>query len=221
MDDDAAKIGRHINGVPVIAPNEVSETVERLGVSDILLALPSASRQRRHQIIEGLRSLPVHIRTLPGMADLATGRVSISDFLELDLEDLLGRDSVPPNSALLARDLAGKAVLVTGAGGSIGSELCRQILAEHPSKMLLVEHNEFGLYSIHQELEQIVERYVAWAPRHGTRYRCLAASATSGACQTFVERISRTPFTTRRRTSMYRWSSTTRAKGWPTMFWVR
>jgi FlaA1/EpsC-like NDP-sugar epimerase len=156
VDDDAAKIGRHINGVPVLAPNDVSETVERLGVSDILLALPSASRQRRHQIIEGLRSLPVHIRTLPGMADLATGRVSISDFLELDLEDLLGRDPVPPNSALLARDLAGKVVLVTGAGGSIGSELCRQILAEHPSKMLLVEHNEFGLYSIHQELEQAV-----------------------------------------------------------------
>jgi FlaA1/EpsC-like NDP-sugar epimerase len=154
VDDDAAKIGRHINGVPVIAPNDVSETVERLGVSDILLALPSASRQRRHQIIEGLRFLPVHIRTLPGMADLAAGRVSISDFLELDIEDLLGRDPVPPNSALLARDLAGKVVLVTGAGGSIGSELCRQILAEHPAKLLLVEHNEFGLYSIHQELEQ-------------------------------------------------------------------
>jgi FlaA1/EpsC-like NDP-sugar epimerase len=156
VDDDAAKIGRHINGVPVIAPNDVADTVERLGISDILLALPSASRQRRHQIIEGLRAVPVHIRTLPGMADLATGRVSISDFLELDLEDLLGRDPVPPNSALLARDLAGKVVLVTGAGGSIGSELCRQILAEHPSKMLLVEHNEFGLYSIHQELEQAV-----------------------------------------------------------------
>jgi FlaA1/EpsC-like NDP-sugar epimerase len=154
VDDDAAKIGRHINGVPVIAPNDVTETVKRLGVSDILLALPSASRQRRHQIIEGLRSLPVHIRTLPGMADLAAGRVSISDFLELDLEDLLGRDPVPPNSALLARDLAGKVVLVTGAGGSIGSELCRQILAERPSKMLLVEHNEFGLYSVHQELEE-------------------------------------------------------------------
>jgi FlaA1/EpsC-like NDP-sugar epimerase len=153
VDDDAAKIGRHINGVPVFAPNEIAETVERLGVSDILLALPSASRQRRHQIIEGLRSLPVHMRTLPGMADLATGRVSVSDFRELDLEDLLGRDPVPPNSALLARDLEGKVVLVTGAGGSIGSELCRQILAEHPATLLLVEHNEFGLYTIHQELE--------------------------------------------------------------------
>ena len=153
VDDDAAKVGRHINGVPVFSPSAVEQTVGRLGVTDILLALPSASRQRRHQIIEGLRLLPVHIRTLPGMADLASGRVSVSDFRELDLEDLLGRDPVPPNSALLARDLEGKVVLVTGAGGSIGSELCRQILAEHPTKLLLVEHSEFALYGIHQELE--------------------------------------------------------------------
>lgn len=153
IDDDAAKIGRHINGVPVFGPSDVSNTVGRLGVSDILLALPSASRQRRHQIIEGLRTLPVHIRTLPGMADLASGRVAVSDFRELDIEDLLGREPVPPNSALLARDLAGKVVLVTGAGGSIGSELCRQVLAEYPAKLLLVEHNEFGLYTIHQELK--------------------------------------------------------------------
>ncbi len=159
---------------PCIAPNDVAETVERLGVSDILLALPSASRQRRHQIIEGLRSLPVHIRTLPGMADLASGRVSISDFRELDLEDLLGRDPVPPNSALLARDLAGKVVLVTGAGGSIGSELCRQILAEHPAKLLLVEHNEFGLYSIHQELEATRSGAVSRAGRPVAGTRALA-----------------------------------------------
>jgi len=157
VDDDPTKVGRHINGVPVIAPINVAETVERLGVSDILLALPSATRQRRHQIIESLRAVPVHIRTLPGMADLAAGRVSISDFLELDLEDLLGRDPVSPNSALLARDLAGRVVLVTGAGGSIGSELCRQILAERPSMMLLVDHNEFGLYAIHQELNDAAD----------------------------------------------------------------
>ncbi len=156
IDDDPAKIGRHINGVPVFAPDDIAGTVERHDVSDILLALPSASRQRRHRIIEELRSVPVHIRTLPGMADLASGRVSISDFRELDVEDLLGRDPVPPNSVLLARDLAGKVVLVTGAAGSIGAELCRQILAEQPSKLLLIDHNEFGLYSIHQELQAIL-----------------------------------------------------------------
>lgn len=153
LDDDVSKVGRNINGVPVFSPSDIEQTVERLGVTDILLALPSASQRRRHQIIEELRSVPVHIRTLPGMSDLASGRVAISDFLELDVEDLLGRDPVPPNSALLARDLASKVVLITGAGGSIGSELCRQIVRERPTQLVLVEHNEFGLYSIHQELQ--------------------------------------------------------------------
>jgi FlaA1/EpsC-like NDP-sugar epimerase len=129
--------------------------VDRLEVSDILLALPSVSTQRRREVIASLRSLPVHVRTLPGMADLASGRVSLSDFRELDLEDLLGREPVQPNHALLARDLAGKVVLVTGAGGSIGSELCRQIVSEHPTKLVLVDHNEFGLYEIQQELEAL------------------------------------------------------------------
>ncbi len=153
VDDDAAKVGRSINGVPVFAPPEVPGLVARLGVTDILLALPSSSRERRNRIIDSLRSVPVHIRTLPGLADLATGRVTVQDFKELDIEDLLGRDTVPPNTDLLARNLADKVVLVTGAGGSIGSELCRQILAEHPRQLLLLDHNEFGLYSIHQELQ--------------------------------------------------------------------
>lgn len=152
VDDDAAKVGRSINGVPVFAATAVPDVVARLGVTDILLALPSASRDRRNRIIESLRSVPVHIRTLPGLADLATGRVTVQDFKELDIEDLLGRDPVPPNTELLARNLTGKVVLVTGAGGSIGSELCRQILAEKPRQLLLLDHNEFGLYSIHQEL---------------------------------------------------------------------
>lgn len=153
VDDDAAKVGRSINGVPVFAPPDVPGLVARLGVTDILLALPSSSRERRNRIIDSLRSVPVHIRTLPGLADLATGRVTVQDFKELDIEDLLGRDTVPPNTDLLARNLADKVVLVTGAGGSIGSELCRQILAEHPRQLLLLDHNEFGLYSIHQELQ--------------------------------------------------------------------
>lgn len=152
VDDDEAKVGRSINGVPIFAAAEVPTVVPRLGVTDILLALPSASRERRNRIIETLRTLPVHIRTLPGWADLATGRVTVQDFRELDIEDLLGRDPVPPNTALLARNLADKVVLVTGAGGSIGSELCRQILQEKPRQLLLLDHNEFGLYSIHQEL---------------------------------------------------------------------
>lgn len=157
VDEDAAKIGRSVNGLRVYAPAEVPTVVARQGVTDILLALPSVSRQRRNSIIEDLRSLPVHIRTLPGLGDLASGRVTVQDFKELDIEDLLGRDSVIPDVQLLARDLEGKVVLVTGAGGSIGSELCRQILLQQPSQLLLLDHNEFGLYSIHQELHGLCQ----------------------------------------------------------------
>lgn len=154
-DDDASKTGRSINGVQVHAGSEVPALVDKLGITDVLLALPSVSRERRNRIIENLRHLPVHIRTLPGMADLASGRVTVQDFRELDIEDLLGRDPVPPDAELLARDLAHKTVLVTGAGGSIGSELCRQILRQQPSCLLMLDHSEHALYNIHQELAQL------------------------------------------------------------------
>ena len=152
VDDDSGKVGRSINGIRVFSQQDVAGLVANEDVTDILLALPSASRERRNSIIESMRSLPVHIRTLPGLADLASGRVTVQDFKELDIEDLLGRDPVAPLAGLLARDLVGKVVLVSGAGGSIGSELCRQILAERPRQLLLLDHSEFGLYSIHQEL---------------------------------------------------------------------
>ncbi|NQW81665.1 MAG: polysaccharide biosynthesis protein [Polaromonas sp.] len=155
IDDDAHKVGRSVNGVQVYAQAEAAALVETMAVTDILLAVPSATRGRRKAIIEALRALPVHIRTLPALGDLASGRVTVQDFKDLDIEDLLGRDPVPPNTELLARKLAGKVVLVSGAGGSIGSELCRQILAEKPRQLLLLDHNEFGLYSIHQELQAL------------------------------------------------------------------
>ena len=172
VDDDATKIGRHINGVPVFGPNDVAETVERLAVSDILLALPSATRQRRirsSRVCAPCRSIYARCR---GWPTSHRGEWRFLIFANWIWRILLGRDPVPPNSALLARDLAGKVVLVTGAGGSIGSELCRQILAEHPAKLLLVEHNEFGLYAIHQELEATPSsEFVArsMAVRRGTR----------------------------------------------------
>ena len=153
IDDDTSKIGRTINGLDIIGSEDVPDAVERMGVTDILLAVPSMGRARRNAIITKLRELPVHVRTLPGMVDLASGRVTVRDFQELDVEDLLGRAPVPPDEALLARNLANKTVLVTGAGGSIGSELCRQIMFERPHKLVLVDHSEFGLYSIHRELE--------------------------------------------------------------------
>ena len=155
IDDDALKVGRSINGIPVYSPEEVSEVVSRQAVTDILLALPSASRERRNNIIKSMSDLPVHIRTLPGLNDLANGRVTVQDFRELDVEDLLGRDPVPPDMALLSKDLFGKVVMVTGAGGSIGGELTRQIVLQQPRQLLLLDHNEFGLYSIHQALQGI------------------------------------------------------------------
>lgn len=161
IDDDPAKVGGHINGLDIIAPDEVAEAVDKMGVTDILLAMPSLGRNHRNDIIARLRGLPVHVRTLPGMVDLASGRVTVDDFEELDIEDLLGRAPVPPDKALLARKLSGRTVLVTGAGGSIGSELCRQIVLQRPVKLVLIEHNEFGLYSIHRELEILCSEHAA------------------------------------------------------------
>ncbi|MES2686098.1 MAG: nucleoside-diphosphate sugar epimerase/dehydratase [Pseudomonadota bacterium] len=155
VDDDASKMRRSINGVPVFGLIDVPQVVARHQVTDILLALPRASRERRNGIIESLRGLPVHIRTLPAWADLASGRVTVRDFRELDVEDLLGRTPIPPDGKLLARDITGKVVLVTGAGGSIGSELCRQILLQGPHQLLLVDHSEYALYAIHQELQAL------------------------------------------------------------------
>jgi FlaA1/EpsC-like NDP-sugar epimerase len=155
VDDDAAKTGRSINGVPVYGPQQIPGIVSRENVTDILLAIPSVSRERRNEILQTLQTLPVHVRTLPGLSDLASGRVTVQDIRELDIEDLLGREPIPPHPELLARNLTGKTVLVTGAGGSIGSELCRQIVVEGPTRLVLVDHNEFGLYSIHAELQAL------------------------------------------------------------------
>ncbi|MFZ3125007.1 MAG: nucleoside-diphosphate sugar epimerase/dehydratase [Acidovorax sp.] len=155
VDDDPAKTGRSINGTRVYAPQDLPRIIDRLGVTDVLLALPSATRQRRRQIIESLRELPVRIRTLPGLTDLASGRVTITDFQDLDIEDLLGREPVAAHPELLSQNLAGKVIMVTGAGGSIGSELCRQIVQEGPSRLLLVDHSEYALYAIHQELQAL------------------------------------------------------------------
>lgn len=152
VDDDVTKVGQTINGVPVYAPSSVPTVLQSLLVTDILLAMPSASRDRRNKIIQSLRDLPVHTRTLPGLSDLASGRVTVQDFCELDVEDLLGREAVPPQKELLQRSLLDQTILVSGAGGSIGSELCRQILHEHPRRLVLLDHNEFALYTIHREL---------------------------------------------------------------------
>lgn len=171
VDDDVAKVGRTINGIPIISPTAVRDFVAQRHISDILLAIPSLERHRRRAIIDELQVLPVHVRSLPGMLDMASGKVSVSDFQELDAEDLLGREPVVPDQSLLTKNLAQKVVLVTGAGGSIGSELCRQIVLARPQKLILVEHNEYGLYAIHKELQLLCARNhlsVAVIPQMGS-----------------------------------------------------
>jgi FlaA1/EpsC-like NDP-sugar epimerase len=158
VDDSPTLQGLTINRVPVYPPSELPSVVAKYEITDLLLALPSISRSRRNEIINELQPLPVHVRSLPGLTDLAHGRVVLADIKDLEVEDLLGRDAVPPDRALLARSLKRKIVLVTGAAGSIGSELCRQILQEDPGHLILVEHSEFGLYSIHQELQILCQR---------------------------------------------------------------
>jgi len=154
LDDDDRLHGHVLNGQSIYNPADLDNLATTLNISDVLLAMPSLSRRRRNEILSQVRSARVAVRTLPSVNDLAQGKVSISDLRELDIDDLLGREPVAPNHILLAKNIVGKVVLVTGAGGSIGSELCRQILAVNPSKLLLIEQSEFALYAIHQELEE-------------------------------------------------------------------
>jgi len=154
LDDDERLQGHVLNGLPIYNPADLDNLVTLLNISDVLLAMPSLSRKRRNEILSQICVARVAVRTLPSVTDLAQGKVSISNLRELDIDDLLGREPVTPNHILLAKNIVGKVVLVTGAGGSIGSELCRQILAVSPAKLLLIEQSEFALYAIHQELEE-------------------------------------------------------------------
>ena len=155
VDDDPAKIGRSINGAEVWSPLDLPRVIRDSAVTDVLLAIPSMGRAQRNAIIRSMRDLSVHVRSVPGMADLTSGRAGVQQFRELDVDDLLGRDAVPPDPALIARNIRGQVVLVTGAGGSIGSELCRQIVQQGPRRLLLVEHSEFALYQIDKELQAL------------------------------------------------------------------
>ena len=154
--DDASHLqGSTLNGLRVHPPAWLRTSAVDLGITDVLVALPSVSHGRRAQILNELIDLHLRVRTLPGMADLAQGKVQVKDLMEVEIEDLLGRDPVAPVDDLLHRHVRGKVVLVTGAGGSIGSELCRQIVQLAPSVLLLVEWSEYALYAIHRELEEM------------------------------------------------------------------
>lgn len=158
IDDDNSIAGRVISGLQVYKPKHIQQMIDETGAQEILLAIPSATRGRRREILGFLEGFPLHVRSVPGFMDLASGRVKVDDIQEVDIADLLGRDSVPAQDDLLEHCIKNQSVLVTGAGGSIGSELCRQILSLHPTTLLLYEHSEFNLYSIMSELEQRIAR---------------------------------------------------------------
>ena len=152
LDDDARLHRNRVGELEVYPPNSLNELINRFDVQEVLLAVPSTSRHRRNEIIDLLELLPVQVRTLPGLSELAEGKIKTDDLREVDIEDLLGRDPVAPDPRLLRAIVAGKTVMVTGAGGSIGAELCRQIVVLRPKCLVLFEQSEFALYSIEMEL---------------------------------------------------------------------
>jgi FlaA1/EpsC-like NDP-sugar epimerase len=156
VDDRTELQGSSLNGLVIYSPLRLTELVRERGVTDLLLAMPSIEPLRRAEIVRQIQSLklPLHVRTLPDLVDLAQGRIHVKDLHELEIEDLLGRDAVPPDAELLHQNIRDKVVLVTGAGGSIGSELCRQIVRLAPQTLLLVEASEYALYTVHHELER-------------------------------------------------------------------
>jgi UDP-N-acetylglucosamine 4,6-dehydratase len=152
IDPEQTLEGQFVAGLKVFRPERVAGLVQRFGVEEVLLAMPKARRRDRQAALRQLERLKVRVRTLPAIEDVAAGRVTVSDLRHVEADDLLGRDAVPPDAALLARNIAGKSVMVTGAGGSIGSELVRQILRQRPRRLVLLESSESHLYEIDLEV---------------------------------------------------------------------
>ena len=154
LDDDRHLQGQVLNGLTIYDPAKLAQLVESHDIASVLLALPSVNRSRRNDILASIRQAKVAVHSLPSISALVQGKVALADLIELEVDDLLGRDSVSPDPLLLARNIEGKTVMVTGAGGSIGSEICRQALKLKPRRLLLIEASEFALYSIHAELDR-------------------------------------------------------------------
>lgn len=158
LDDDQKLVGSLVNGTPIYLSEAIDRLIEDLAIDEVLLALPSVSRGRRREIFERLTNASVHVRSLPSIGSIIDGKVSVTDLREIQIEELLGREPVPPDEELLEKALIGKTVLITGAGGSIGSELCRQIVRRRPSRLILVEQSEYALYAVGGELRATIER---------------------------------------------------------------
>jgi len=168
IDDSAELINQSVNGIKVYSRRSLEILIDKKAVKEVLIAIPSLKRSQRHEIINFLEPYPVQVRSLPGVSALAKGIVTVNDLLEIDLRDLLGRDAVEPNKDLFKKNISNKVVMVTGAGGSIGSELCRQILSLKPRMLVLYELSEPSLYQIIQELENINELNIDVCPVLGS-----------------------------------------------------
>ena len=155
LDDSPTLQGTYMQGIKVYSPCDIEKVIELHEAEKILLAMPSQSHARRRDILIKLETLDIPVQTIPGVADLVSGKAKINEILDVAVEDLLGRDATAPSGSLMCSKISGKVVMVTGAGGSIGSELCRQIIRQQPSQLLLLEVSEFGLYSIEQDLKQV------------------------------------------------------------------
>jgi FlaA1/EpsC-like NDP-sugar epimerase len=155
LDDNPKKWGTVIKGIPVYKPRRLHSLIEDNEVEQILIAIPSATKSRRNKIIKYLEQFSIVIKTLPGVSSLINGDVTVNDIIEVDIEDLLGREEIPSDKTLIEKNIKGKVVLVTGAGGSIGSELTRQIALLNPQLLVVLDMSEFALYSISQEISKI------------------------------------------------------------------
>ncbi|MBV56582.1 MAG: nucleoside-diphosphate sugar epimerase [Gammaproteobacteria bacterium] len=154
VDDSHTMLGSTVHGIRVYSPNSLYELIESFSVRQILLAIPSATHAERKEILNRLEHLPVHVKTVPDLFDMVSGKVDVDQVRDIDIEDLLGRDIVPPNPELLGACINGQSVMVTGAAGSIGSELCRLIININPRRLILLDSFEYGLYEIENELRE-------------------------------------------------------------------
>jgi FlaA1/EpsC-like NDP-sugar epimerase len=156
VDADSALWGQYVNELRVYPPSKLQELVERYEVKEVLLAMPKPLGSERQTVLRQLELLKVSVRTLPAMEDLALGRVTVNDLRHVEADDLLGREPVPPNPELFARSIAGKSVLVTGAGGSIGTELVKQVLRQRPRLLVMLERGEEQLYEISHTVDEMI-----------------------------------------------------------------
>lgn len=184
LDDHPPLQRAYIQGLKVYSPDAIEEVIERYGVDKILLAIPNVTRARRREVLHFLEPLSIPVQSVPSTSDLVSGKSRVAELRDVAVEDLLGRDPVPADPSLLSANITGKIVMVTGAGGSIGSELCRQIISQHPHQLVLLEISEFALYQIEAELTALASKHnvdvsiypIQGSVQHGVRLNTIMHS---------------------------------------------